>query len=203
MITKWFKGKFKSAMKKDPILDAPLDSANTALLLIDIQEKLVNSIPENKLFITNLKKIIDSSILLDISLYLTEQVPEKLGETISDIYPAKDFKKYSKTSFSCIECSDLILELEKNNIKNILICGLESHVCVLQSSLDLMKRNFNVHIISNAMRSRNHIDHDSSIKRLRDSGAIISTVETIVFELCKTSNHKNFKKISQVIKRVD
>ena len=90
--------------------------------------------------------------------------------------------------------------LEKT-IENILICGLESHICVLQSAIDLIKSNFNVYVIADSIQSRGEYDHRMSIERLRDSGATISTTETSIFELCKSSENKNFKSISQIIKR--
>ena len=180
-----------------------ITSNNTALLLIDIQEKLVKVIPNNKTLIVNIKKIIDASALMELRIYLTEQNPKKLGGTISAVIPQSEFKKYTKSQFSCIECSNLIDDLINNNIKNILVCGIESHICILQSSIDLIRNNFNVYIISDAIQSRKIYDHEISLIRLRDSGAIISTTETSIFELCKTADHKDFKGISKIIKRLE
>ena len=178
-----------------------IESNNTALLLIDIQERLVNAIPNSKGLVNNVRKIVDSCSLLGVSIHITEQNPEKLGETVSSVLPKLEYIKYTKSSFSCIECLELIKKLKKDNIENILICGLESHICVLQSSLDLIRSGFNVYVIADSIKSRGSYDHEISIARLRDSGAIISTTETTIFELCQSSANQNFKSISQIIKR--
>ena len=178
-----------------------IESKNTALLLIDIQERLVKAIPNSKGVIQNVRKMVDVCSILGVNIYITEQSPEKLGGTISTIISEIKYIKYTKSSFSCIECLDLINKLKGDNIENILVCGIESHICVLQSSIDLIRRGFNIYIIADSIQSRGNYDHEMSIERLRDSGAIISTTETTIFELCKSSKNKDFKSISNIIKR--
>ncbi len=201
MIVNWITGKKRREKVQSQISHRILDTNSTAILLIDLQEKLVNVIPNNKSLVSNVKKIVDTSILLNLSIYITEQNPEKLGKTIPVIPSEANYKKYSKSSFSCIECLDLIKDLNKKNIKNILMCGLESHICIFQSAMDLLRSNFNIYIISDAISSRSQNNHQISMARLRDLGAIISTVEMAIFELCRSSKNKNFREISQIIKR--
>ncbi len=197
--------KFKSFFERTYLKSKKrnIEPGNTALLLIDIQEKLVKVIPNDKTLIFNLKKLVDACSLLGVSIYITEQNPEKLGSTIASIVPKVKYKSYTKSCFSCINCKNLIKDLRRNKIENILLCGLESHICVLQSSIDLIENNFNIYIISDGIKSRSNFDHEVSIKRLRDSGAIISSTETAIFEICKTSENEHFKSISQIIKRTD
>ncbi len=181
--------------------DKLIDRRKTALLLIDIQEKLINVIPDKANLLFNIKKITDAAKIFDLSIFVTEQNPLKLGKTEETLIGNYTHHKYSKMSFSCIECINLTKELHKRNIKTLLICGIETHVCVLQSSLDLIRQGFNIQIIADATKSRNNNDHQVALSRAREAGAIITTCETAIFELCKTSNNQNFKEISSIVKR--
>ena len=103
--------------------------------------------------------------------------------------------------FSCIGCNDLLDHLKKREIKDILICGIESHVCVLQTVIDLINLDYQTFIAIDAISSRNSIDHETAIKRIQSSGGILSTTETAIFELCKTASSKHFKDLSKLIKQ--
>ena len=151
--------------------------------------------------IVNIQKMIDFSKRLDLKVFITEQNPIKLGGTVKSLVKQKHEGIYRKMSFSCIDCRDLIKELKAKKIKNILICGIESHICILQSSIDLLRIGFNIHIISDAIKSRKSYDHNIAISRLMEAGIIITTTETVIFELCRSAEHKNFKSISKIIKQ--
>ncbi len=201
MIFKSFSLMVKNKIKAFKKSNSFLKKESTALIIIDIQEKLLKVIPDNKDYLFKIKKIVDAAEILEIDIYITEQNPLKLGKTEPYILPSKDCNKFSKLTFSCISCKELIKRLNKKKTQDIIIVGIESHICVLQSSLDLLKAGFNVHIMADAIKSRHRIDHELALARLNNEGCLISTIETAIFELCKTSENKKFKDISQIIKR--
>ena len=174
---------------------------DTVLLIIDIQEKLVRAIPDESVIINNAKKIIDTFKLLKLVIFHTEQNPLKLGKTIKALGLENVSPLITKMTFSC--CSDEILnnELKTRNIKNVIIAGVESHVCVLQTSLDLISMGYNIFVPIDAIGSRNMIDHKAALIRMQQSGCIISSTESLIFELCNTAERGEFKVISSIIKR--
>ncbi len=178
-----------------------MEENNTALIVIDVQEKLVKAIPDIDSCLVNIGKMIDCFRVLKMKFYITEQSPNKLGATVNNLKLEDNCIRHAKVSFSCIECTKIINELKNKNIFNVLICGIETHVCVLQSSLDLLRAGFQVYIISDAVKSRKENDNLVALKRLSTSGGIITTTETLIFELCKTSKRPEFKPISEIIKR--
>ncbi len=173
----------------------------TLLLVIDHQEKLIQRIYENKLITFNVKRLIDSCILLNVEILISEQNPSRLGETSKEILPLKELIKFEKMEFSCLKNRTLKNHLKTKRLRNIILCGIESHICILQTALDLLSNNFNVLIPRDAIGSRNNIDHETAFIRLTSSGAIPSTTESIICELCKNASRKEFKDISRILKK--
>ena len=103
-------------------------------------------------------------------------------------------------TFSCSKKKSFMDYIENNNFKNIIVCGIESHICVLQTSIELLAEGFNILIPRDAIGSRNEVDNDTAFLRLILSGAVASTTESIICELCKTSNRKEFREISKILK---
>tara|TARA_Y100001970_G_scaffold23571_1_gene27756 strand:+ start:382 stop:957 length:576 start_codon:yes stop_codon:yes gene_type:complete len=171
-----------------------------ALLIIDIQEKIIKPIKHKDLIIKNIKKLLDAYQILDKNIFLSEQNSLKLGKTIPELVPKVDFKKIEKMEFSLANNHNFKNELYKKKITNLIVCGIETHICIQQSVLDLLKKGFEVFLISDAMGSRGKLDHEISLKRMNNEGAILTTTESIIFELCKTSNRKEFKEIRNIIK---
>ncbi|AAP99837.1 MULTISPECIES: isochorismatase family protein [Prochlorococcus] len=177
-----------------------MNPSETALIVIDVQERLTKAIPENADLLVNIKKLIEGFKILDINIFFTEQNPTKLGVTLEEITRGLEVIKFSKMDFSVLGCNDLLKSIKKKKIQHLIICGIETHVCVLQSSLDLAKAGFNIHVIADATKSRNLLDQEIALLRLRQFGIQISTVETTIFELCRTSKSNKFKAISKLIK---
>ena len=171
-----------------------------ALLIIDIQEKIINPINNKDSIIKNIKKLLSSYQILDENIFISEQNPLKLGETITELVPKINFKKIQKMEFSLANSKDLFDELVNQKITNLLICGFETHICIQQSVLEFLKKGFEVLLISDAMGSRNNLDHEIALQRMLHKGAIVTTTESIIFELCKTSDRKEFKEIRNIIK---
>ena len=172
----------------------------TLLLIVDVQQKLINNIKGSQLLIFNIKKLIDTCNLLNVNIAITEQNPLKLGMTLESILNDNEYPKFEKMEFSCSENKNFLNYINKNNFKNIIVCGIESHICILQTSIDLLSKGFNILIPRDAIGSRNEIDNDTAFLRLILSGAVASTTESLICELCKTSNRKEFREVSKILK---
>ena len=172
----------------------------TLLLIVDVQQKLINNIKGSQLLIFNIKKLIDTCNLLNVNIAITEQNPLKLGLTLESILNDNECPKFEKMEFSCSENKNFLNYINKNNFKNIIVCGIESHICILQTSIDLLRKGFNILIPRDAIGSRNEIDNDTAFLRLILSGAVASTTESLICELCKTSNRKEFREVSKILK---
>ena len=170
-----------------------------ALLIIDIQEKIIRPIFNKDSIIKNIKKLINAYQILEENIFVSEQNPLKLGETISELLPNVGFKKIEKMEFSLANTKVFSKELEHKKITKLIVCGIETHICIQQTVLDCLAKGFEVILISDAMSSRNCIDHEIALKRMIQMGAIITTTESIIFELCKTANRKEFKEIKSII----
>ena len=154
----------------------------TLLLIVDVQQKLINNIKGSQLLIFNIKKLIDTCNLLNVNIAITEQNPLKLGITLESILNDNEYPKFEKMEFSCSENKNFLNYINKNNFKNIIVCGIESHICILQTSIDLLRKGFNILIPRDAIGSRNEIDNDTAFLRLILSGAVASTTESLICE---------------------
>ena len=172
----------------------------TLLLIMDMQEKLINNIKGNQLLIFNIKKLIDACNLLNVRIAITEQNPLKLGMTLESVLENNKYPKFEKMEFSCSKNDRFINYIKKYDFKNIIVCGIESHICILQTSIDLLTKGFNILIPRDAIGSRSDIDNDTAFLRLISSGAVASTTESLICELCKSSNRKEFREISKILK---
>ncbi len=171
-----------------------------ALLLVDIQEKIIAPIYNKDSIIENIKKLLNAYQILDENIFVSEQNPLKLGKTIPNLLPKVSFNKIHKMGFSIASSPGLLDELDNKKITNLIVCGFETHICIQQSVLELLLKGYEVLVISDAMGSRNNLDHEISLQRMLHKGAIITTTESIIFEICKTSDRKEFKEIRNIIK---
>jgi len=103
--------------------------------------------------------------------------------------------------FSCRECDSTFKELSSQGVHNLLICGIESHICVAQSSLDLLSQGFNVFVCVDAVGARHAIDHETALRRLENSGVVLTTTEAVLFEWCEKSGSDQFKQISKIVQQ--
>ena len=159
-----------------------------ALLLIDIQEKIIFPIKNKDSIIGNIQKLLNAYQILDENIFVSEQNPHKLGKTIPNLLPKVSFNKIQKMDFSIASNKDFLDEIDNKNITNFIICGFETHICIQQSVLELLQKGYEVVVISDAMGSRSNLDHEISLQRMLNKGAIITTTESIIFEICKTSD---------------
>ena len=172
----------------------------TLLLIVDVQEKLIKNIKDYQLIIFNIKKLIDTCKLLNVRIAITEQNPLKLGKTLEAITENNEYPYFEKMEFSCSKNMNFIKYISEYNFKNIIVCGIETHICILQTCIDLLQKDLNILIPRDAIGSRHEIDNDTAFIRLALSGAVASTTESLICELCKTSSRKEFKEVSKILK---
>ncbi|MFL0778116.1 MAG: hydrolase [Prochlorococcus sp.] len=184
-------------MQRSPML---MQAENTALIIVDVQEKLLPVISKADVMLWNIRRLLETCRLLGLEIHATEQYPERLGKTVSELSIDIPKQPVPKRVFSCQPCSQIFDKLKELGIKNILLCGIELHVCVQQSSLDLFADGFEVYIPVDAVGSRNLIDYEFSLRRLGQSGVHLTTTESAMFELCYRSDRPEFKSISQLVK---
>ena len=164
-----------------------------ALLIIDIQEKILAPIHRKDSIIENIQKLLKAYQILDKNIFISEQNPLKLGKTVPSLLPKVSFNKIQKMDFSLASSKELLDELDNKKITNLIVCGFETHICIQQSVLEFLQKGYEVLVISDAMGSRNNLDHEISLQRMLNKGATITTTESIIFEICKTSDRKEFK----------
>jgi len=173
----------------------------TVALIVDIQEKLFPHMQEQQTFQDNCQKLIQGLIVLDVPFLLTEQYPKGLGLTIEPIKSLlSKTKPLEKISFSCCGDENFNSALNLLRRKNVIIAGIEAHVCVLQTVVDLIEQKYQPVVIEDCISSRTLNDKVIAIQRMRQEGAIISTCESILFELCRQAGTEKFKSISRIVK---
>jgi nicotinamidase-related amidase len=173
----------------------------TALLLIDIQEKILSVMNNPQQVINNALKLIKGFKVLNLPIFYTEQYPKGLGSTSEALLiELQGLSSIQKTSFSCFGAGNFFNRLEDNNVSQIIVAGIEAHVCVQQTVLDLIANNFQVNVAADALSSRNDLDYTLALERMRTHGAEITTSEAILFELLINSGTEEFKEISNIIK---
>jgi nicotinamidase-related amidase len=176
----------------------------TSLVVIDMQERLINAIPEKtrESITKNAGILIESAKTLGIPITVTEQYPKGLGLTIPGIKEAvgNDFSPIEKVVFSCARSPEFKSALKGTGRQEVLICGIETHVCVLQTVIDLINDGYTVYVPADAVASRKELDWERGIKLIENAGAIVGTTETFLFQLLERAGTEEFKKISRLIK---
>ena len=172
----------------------------SALLIIDIQEKIYKVVQDYESLISNVIKLTKAAKLMKIPIYHTEQYAKGLGPTISQIQTELKGEAIQKLTFSCFNAEDLFNRLMNKKIEQVMVAGIEAHVCVQQTVLDLLSNGFQVNLAVDAVSSRKLIDYNTAIRRMEKEGAIITTVEAILFELLQICGTPLFKEISRLIK---
>jgi nicotinamidase-related amidase len=178
-----------------------LDKASTALLIIDIQEKLAAVMKVKDAVIMNSLHLIELAKILHIPIVLTEQYPKGIGQTVEEIRNAlPEYKPIEKLTFSCCDEKGFLSEIKKLNKQTIIVAGMETHVCVLQTCIGLLRSGGNVHVVQDAICSRNKENWKIGIQFMRDAGAVITSTETVLFQLLKIAGTDEFKTMIKRIK---
>jgi len=172
-----------------------LEPETTGLLVIDVQEKLLPAIAESERVVKKIGDMIKIAKLLTLSVFVTEQVPEKLGPTIQplrDLMP--DFERMEKHEFSAAGT------LRFNLPKHLLVVGLETHVCVRQTVYDLRQKETVVYVLADAVSSRSLSDYNLAIAEMRQDKVLISSVEAVCWELLGSADHPKFREALAILK---
>ena len=178
-----------------------LNSQGTALIVIDVQERLFPSIYMKDDLVKKLQPLIRGAQILKLPIILTEQVPQKIGKTIPEIAQIlSETPPIAKNTFSC--CGDAVFMKRLKHIgrKVVLICGIETHVCVYQTAADLVHLGYSVQVVSDCVSSRTAHNKVIGLERIKDAGASVTSVETALCELLKKAEGKKFKEILDLIK---
>ncbi len=174
---------------------------NTAALIIDVQERLFPHMQDHDILVSNLEILIRGMQIMKIPLTVTQQYSKGLGKTIDPLEKLfVPFTHVEKTAFSCCDEPGVIDGLERTGKDFIVLAGIESHVCVLQTALDLLEKGFKPVVIEDCVSSRKKDDKTNAIHRMRQDGVIITSNESILFELCRYSGTPEFKEISSLVK---
>jgi len=169
-----------------------------ALIVIDFQERLAKHVSGINGILKNSRKLVKACRILEVPMILTEQI--KLGETVKEIKELIDLNPIVKSSFSCVKCPEFIRELEKINPEKCILIGIEAHICVLQTALDLREKGHEIHVAIDCIGSRKEIDKQTAIQRMIQRGVIPTTHETEIYELLQTAQHPKFKQILEIVK---
>lgn len=178
-----------------------LGKDESLLLIIDVQEKLVNAL-EKETVVKKTETLTKAAKILEIPTIVTEQYPKGLGPTVETIknHLAADTKIIEKSSFSAVKEEGFLETLKSLNKKQIVICGIETHICVHQTAAELIEEGFEVYVAKDATASRNKYEFKQGIERMKDNGAKISCVEIILFEWLESSKNPHFKELQGLIK---
>jgi nicotinamidase-related amidase len=175
-------------------------AADTALLVIDVQERLTPAIPAAPRIIWNCRRLLDGARALGVRAAITEQNPEKLGRSAPELMAAYGGEVVAKMAFSGGACGEIFAAWRDAGIERVLICGIETHVCVAQTVFDLLAAGYQVLIAADAVGARSAYDHEIALRRLESSGAAITTVEAALFEWCQQAGAPAFRQISALVK---
>lgn len=171
---------------------------DSILVVVDVQERLIKVMNNRDKLIDNLVRLLKFAKIIDLPVVIIEQ--EKLGPTIKEIVSEiPDIEPIKKSCFSAWKCGQFVEELNKLSRKNIVLAGIEAHICITQTALDLLPY-YNVNIVSDATTSRTSENRDAALQRMRQSGAVITTTEMVIYELLEKAGTEEFKETLGLVK---
>lgn len=178
-----------------------LNTVESILVMVDFQGKLADIVDRGELVLPNSLRMVKGCRALEIPILPTVQVPEKLGPLMPELAEVLGgIELIEKSSFSALRTSNFLVALDESARKQVILMGIEAHVCVLQTGLDLLDAGYEVHVLSDGVFSRSAENHHLALQRLHDAGAFISSVELSLFEMIRTSRHPQFRTISKLVK---
>ena len=179
------------------------EADQSVLLVIDIQQGLAKAMPDEVLqaMLKQTGKLLQTADLLNIPVVRTEQYPKGLGETVTEIKQhLKMDTLLEKTRFSCCGAAGFTDAVKLNRRKQIILSGMESHVCVLQTAMELKIAGFDVFVVNDAVCSRHKHNHRNALQRMNQAGIIISNTESVMFEWLRDASHPQFKAIAKLLR---
>jgi nicotinamidase-related amidase len=180
-----------------------LDAEKTALVVIDVQEKLAPAMDQDlyEPLVLHANLLIEGFKAMNLPVIVTEQYPKGLGHTVPELNGLASAPCIEKTAFSCCGDENFMAELEKSGARQVAIIGMEAHVCVFQTVLDLLDRGYGVHLVRDAVCSRFKSDYDNAVSTAARAGAVVTTTETALFQLVRTAGTDEFKVVSRLVRQ--
>lgn len=184
-----------------PHVDAStrLSADTSVLVVIDVQDKLLVKIPDRDRLVRNISFLLDAAALLPVPVLATEQYPQGLGPTTAELAQRLPADRPAKKCFSCHGSSEFTEQLRSLNRPQVVLSGMETHVCLGQTALDLLTAGYQVFVPVDAVAARFTIDHEVALRRLERAGAVLTTVEAIAFEWAGSADHPHFKALSRLV----
>lgn len=176
-----------------------MNANETGLLIVDAQKKLLAVIPRRREIEWNIRRLLDAANVLGVATAATEQYPEKLGPTAAEVRqrlgPIPD-----KLSFSAGACRPIFDAWRATGLYRVLVAGIETHVCVMQTAFDLVADGWVVYVAVDAVGTRHEVDHRAALRRMEAAGVVLTSTEAAMFEWCRVAGTSEFKKISALAK---
>ena len=176
-----------------------MNADDTGLLVVDVQERLAPLVLDSARIIWNCRRLLDGAKALGIRIAATEQYPEKLGATVEPLHSRLP-ERTAKLAFSGAGCAPDIRAWREAGIFRILLCGIETHVCIQQTAFDLLANGFQVYIAADAVSARHRADHEFALRRLDSGGAVLTSTESALFEWCRIAGTAVFNEIMALAK---
>ena len=178
-----------------------LEKENTGLLIIDVQEKLMQVMGQRQRIVENIKKLVLLSKLFDFPVILTEQYPKWLGPTIPEVAESlPGYEPISKLHFNCCDLDAFNHRLDSEGLSNVIITGVESHICVFQTCFSILERGYRVHVPQDAIDSRTDENWRVGLDLMKQAGAVITSTETVIYQVLIKAGTKEFKQMLKVMK---
>ena len=179
-----------------------LSSENAVLVVIDVQERLVPAMPQ-KVYLRlrdTVSMLVEAARLLDVPVVTTEQYPQGIGHTVPELADACRETLIEKVSFGC--CGEPVFQKAMKEIgrSQVILTGMEAHVCVYQTVLGLLHDGYHVHLVRDAICSRNKTDYLAGVANAAQAGAVVTTAETALFQMLQKSTHEQFRAVSKLVK---
>jgi nicotinamidase-related amidase len=179
-----------------------LPKAETILVVVDVQERLVPAMDPLivQRTVKNIGRLVEGCAILDVPVLATEQYPKGLGRTVRELSGALTQRVIEKTTFSCCGEPAFLQALEEKGARRILLTGMEAHVCVYQTLIDLLARGYPVHLAGDAVCSRHKSDYLAALENARSAGATVTTAEAALFQMLYRAGTPEFKAVSALVK---
>lgn len=174
---------------------------NAGFLFVDVQDKLLKAIDRKEVILKNNIILSKAAEIMKMKSVITLQYPKGLGRMNEEIRShLGDSKELEKAYFSCMKDENFKVEFEKTGIKQVIMTGIEAHICVFQTARDMIKEGYEVFIVEDAIGSRSDTNYKNALKNLREVGCVITTTETVLFDILKTARTDEFKAVQNLIK---
>jgi len=178
-----------------------LDPDKAVFVLVDVQGRLAQLMHAKEALFDNLQRLIKGLTVLDIPIIWMEQIPDKMGKTIPELSALlADRTPIAKSSFSCYGCPAFREALQAHGREQVLIAGIETHVCVYQTAVELVEAGQHVEVVADAVSSRAEQNRAIGLERIRAAGARLTSVEMVLFELMRSAEHAGFRELLRIVR---